>query len=64
MSEQNVENIVIRRAEPEDFRELQHISEQPLAIYGTLQLPYPSAQTWRQRLEEHAAEQKKTGKSR
>ena len=55
MSEQNVETIVIRRAEPEDFRGLQRIAEQPLAIYGTLQLPYPSAQTWRQRLEQRTA---------
>jgi hypothetical protein len=49
MSEHNVENIVIRRAEPEDVRGLQRIHEQPLAVYGTLQLPYPSAQAWRQR---------------
>jgi putative acetyltransferase len=55
MSEQNIENIVIRRAEPEDFRGLQRIHEQPLAIYGTLQLPFPSAQMWRQRLEHQAA---------
>jgi putative acetyltransferase len=55
MSEQNIENIVIRRAEPEDFRGLQRIHEQPLAVYGTLQLPFPSAQMWRQRLEHQAA---------
>jgi putative acetyltransferase len=54
MSEQNVESIVIRRVEPEDFRGLQRIHEQPRAIFGTLQLPYPSAQMWRQRLEQHA----------
>ncbi len=52
MSERNIENIVIRRAEPDDYRGLQRIHEQPLAIYGTLQMPYPSAQTWRQRLEQ------------
>jgi putative acetyltransferase len=57
MSEQKIENIVIRRAEPEDFRGLQRINEQPLAVYGTLQLPYPSAQMWRQRLEQQAANQ-------
>jgi putative acetyltransferase len=51
MSQENVESFVIRRAEPEDFRGLQRIHEQPRAIWGTLQLPYPSAQTWRQRLE-------------
>jgi putative acetyltransferase len=54
MTEQNIESIVIRRAEPEDFRGLQRIHEQPRAVFGTLQLPYPSAQMWRQRLEQHA----------
>jgi len=51
MNEQNVENFLIRRVEPEDFRGLQRIHEQPRAVWGTLQLPYPSAQAWRQRLE-------------
>jgi len=51
MSEENRDNVLIRRAEPEDFRDLQRIHEQPRAIWGTLQLPYPSAQTWRHRLE-------------
>jgi putative acetyltransferase len=51
MSQEKIDNFVIRRAEPEDFRELQRIHEQPRAIWGTLQLPYPSAQTWRKRLE-------------
>lgn len=54
MSDQNIEQIVIRRSEPEDFRGLQRLHEQPLAIFGTLQLPYPSAQTWRQRLEQQS----------
>jgi putative acetyltransferase len=54
MSEQNVESIVIRRTEPEDFRGVQRIHEQPRAIFGTLQVPYPSAQMWRQRLEQQA----------
>jgi L-phenylalanine/L-methionine N-acetyltransferase len=54
MSEPNVESIVIRRAEPEDFRGLQRIHEQPRAVFGTLQLPYPSAQMWRQRLEQQS----------
>jgi putative acetyltransferase len=51
MSEQNVETYVIRRVEPEDFRGLQRIMEQPRAVWGTLQLPFPSAQTWRRKLE-------------
>jgi len=49
MREQALE---IRRAEPEDFRALKQIHEQPRAVWGTLQLPYPSAQQWRRRLEE------------
>ncbi|HUL81065.1 MAG TPA: GNAT family N-acetyltransferase [Gammaproteobacteria bacterium] len=52
MSQEKVEKFLIRRAEPEDFRDLQRIHEQPRAVWGTLQLPYPSAQTWRQRLEQ------------
>ena len=55
MSDQNVENIVIRRAEPEDFRGLQRLHDQPRAVFGTLQLPYPSAQMWRQRLEQRGS---------
>jgi putative acetyltransferase len=54
MSEQNVESIVIRRVEPDDFRGLKRIHEQPRAVFGTLQLPYPSAQGWRKRLEQAA----------
>jgi putative acetyltransferase len=54
MSTQNVEMIEIRRAEPEDFRDLQRIHGQPRAVWGTLQLPYPSAQVWRKRLEKRA----------
>jgi putative acetyltransferase len=54
MSQQKIDNFVIRRAEPDDFRGLQRIHEQPRAIWGTLQLPYPSAQAWRQRLEQQA----------
>ncbi len=54
MSTAIVGQIRIRRAEPEDFLGLQRIHEQPRAIWGTLQLPYPSAQMWRKRLEEQA----------
>jgi putative acetyltransferase len=58
MSEQNTQSradsFVIRRVEPEDFRGLQRIHEQPRAVFGTLQIPYPSAQMWRQRLEQAA----------
>lgn len=50
----NTEDIRIRRAEPDDFRGLQRIHGQPRAVWGTLQLPYPSAQAWRKRLEQQS----------
>ncbi len=55
MSSQEIANVVIRRAEPEDYRGLQRIHGLPRAVWGTLQLPYPSAQVWRKRLEKQAA---------
>jgi len=51
MSNEKIDNFVIRRAEPADFRELQRIHELPRATLSPLQLPYPSAQSWRKRLE-------------
>jgi len=42
----------IRRSEPGDFEALYRIFSGPKAIRGTLQLPYPSAETWRKRLAE------------
>jgi putative acetyltransferase len=54
MSHEKIDDFVIRRAEPDDFRGLQRIHEQPRAIWGTLQVPYPSAQSWRRRLERQA----------
>ena len=51
MSEQKVQ---IRRAEPSDYRAIQQIHAQPRAIWGTLQLPFPSEETWRKRLAETA----------
>lgn len=54
MSSQDIANIVIRRAEPEDYRGLQRIHGLPRAVWGTLRLPYPSAQSWRQRLEKQS----------
>lgn len=41
----------VRAIEPEDFAAVKTIYAQPLAFRGTLQMPYPSAQIWRQRLE-------------
>ncbi|HZG66335.1 MAG TPA: GNAT family N-acetyltransferase [Herpetosiphonaceae bacterium] len=42
--------IVIRHAEPDDFRGMQRIFEGLRAVAGTLQLPYQSAERWRSRL--------------
>jgi putative acetyltransferase len=50
----NEHNIEIRRAEPSDYRALQQVHAQPRAIWGTLQLPYPSEEIWRTRLAEAA----------
>jgi len=45
-------DISVRRAEPEDYRALHRIFSGPRAIAGTLQMPFPSAETWRERLAE------------
>jgi putative acetyltransferase len=45
-------NIEIRRCEPNDYSALQRIHSQPKAIWGTLQLPFPSAEGWKKRLAE------------
>ncbi len=42
----------IRRAEPADYLAAMRIMEGPKAVWGTLQLPYPSAEAWRKRLAE------------
>jgi L-phenylalanine/L-methionine N-acetyltransferase len=55
MSSQDIANIVVRRAEPEDYRGLQRIHALPRAVWGTLQVPYPSVQTWRKRLEKQSS---------
>lgn len=44
----------IRRAEPADFEALQQVFAGPKAVWGTLQLPFPSAEMWRKRLAEPA----------
>ncbi len=44
--------IHIRRTEPGDYEALQRIAAGPKAIWGTLQLPYPSLELWRKRLAE------------
>jgi putative acetyltransferase len=45
-------NISIRRAEPSDYEAMQKIFAGPKVIWGTLQLPFPSVETWRKRLEQ------------
>ncbi|MGK0336747.1 MAG: putative acetyltransferase [Candidatus Azotimanducaceae bacterium] len=45
-----IDKVVIRAVEPDDFIGIKEIYEQPGAYYGTLQMPYPSAQTWQERL--------------
>ena len=42
--------IVIRHAEPDDYRAMHRIFEGPRAVAGTLQVPYPSAERWRSRM--------------
>jgi putative acetyltransferase len=44
-------DIKIRAAEPGDYEAIQKIFTGPKVIRGTLQLPYPSIETWRKRLE-------------
>jgi L-phenylalanine/L-methionine N-acetyltransferase len=41
---------VIRRVEASDFDGLYRIFSGPRAVWGTLQVPYPSAEVWRKRL--------------
>ena len=44
--------ITVRRTEPDDYKALHRIFSGPRAIAGTLQMPLPSAETWRKRLSE------------
>ncbi len=51
MSSPGHKAITIRHTEPSDFRALYKIFTQPGVIRGTVQLPYPSAESWRKKLE-------------
>lgn len=42
----------IRAAAPADFEAVTKLFAGPKAVHGTLQLPYPSPETWRKRLSE------------
>ena len=44
--------ITVRHTEPGDYEALHRIMSGPKAAHGTLQLPFPSAETWRKRLAE------------
>ncbi len=44
--------ISIRRSEPGDYEALYKLFSGPRAIWGTLQVPFPSAEAWRKRLAE------------
>jgi putative acetyltransferase len=44
------QDILIRAVEPEDFEAFHDIHAQPKVIWGTAQMPYPSAAKWRARL--------------
>jgi putative acetyltransferase len=45
-----VEGLQIRRAEPDDCSSIYEMFSSPKVSAGTLQLPYPSLEQWRQRL--------------
>ena len=45
-------DIVVRRAEPDDFEAFARIYEEQSAYSGTLQVPFPSREAWRKRLAE------------
>lgn len=43
-------NVAVRRAEPNDYEAVRQIYLHPKAMWGTLQMPFPSAEIWRKRL--------------
>lgn len=45
-------NITIRRAELSDAQAIKEILSGPKAIAGTMQLPFPSVESWRKKIEE------------
>ena len=54
MNQQN--NVTIRSAEPDDYTALQAIYAGPGAYHGTLQMPFPTKEMWKQRLQTPAIE--------
>lgn len=51
MTECSMTEFTVRATEPGDYRALHEIFSGPGVVRGTLQLPYPSLETWRKRLE-------------
>lgn len=51
MEKDNI-TVVVRSAEPADWEAISKIFSMPKAIWGTLQIPYQSAESWRKRLTE------------
>jgi putative acetyltransferase len=47
-------DIRIRHAEPEDYEAVRRVHAGPRAVWGTFQLPFPSAERWRKRLADTA----------
>jgi len=47
-----ITNFSIRRAEPADYESVRAVFAGPKAVWGTLQLPFPSAEAWRKRIAE------------
>ena len=43
--------IEVRRVEPGDYKAVQQIFAQPNVLRGTLQVPFPSEEMWKKRLE-------------
>ena len=43
---------LIRRAEPDDYEAVRQVFSGPKVVWGTLQLPFASAEGWRKRLAE------------
>lgn len=48
--------LIIRHAEPGDYAAIQETFCQPKATSGTLQIPYPSEEMWRERLTKTSTE--------
>jgi putative acetyltransferase len=45
-------DITVRHSQPEDYKALHRIFSGPRAVAGTLQMPFPRAEMWRERLSE------------